>query len=165
MPRVYTYKTRARTKHAENGYYHCSKCGNDILPGQERYEWSFRYGGTYRRHVTCGMPRQSELTQSKMGEVYAATEALEDLMSGEFTLSDLEEAVNQAADEIRQVASEYEEAAEHFGGQGENADRASDLEAYADEIEQAQLPDDQAHEGWEDEARSAVEDAISQCPY
>jgi hypothetical protein len=165
MPRVYTYKTRARTKHSEDGFYHCSKCGNDILPGQSRYEWSFRYGGTYRRHVDCGYPKQSELTQSKMGQVYAATEALEDFMLGEFTVDDLQEALNQAAEEVRQVASEYEEAAEHFGNQGENQERYEALDAYADEIEQVQLPDDQAHEGWEDEARSAVEDAISQCPY
>jgi hypothetical protein len=169
LPRVYTYKTRARTKHADQGHYQCSKCQEDILPGQERYEWSFRYGGTNRRHVSCGMPRQSELTQSKMAQVYAATEAVEDLLATDFEEDDLRSALETAVEEIRQVVSEYEEAAEHFGGEGENAERASELDGYADEIERVDVTeyvqDDRSKDEWRDELRSEVESALSQCPY
>ncbi len=168
MPRVYTYRTRARTKHKDQGFYTCSKCGQDILPGQSRYEWSFRYGGTYRRHVDCGYPRQSELTQSKMGEVYAAQEAVEDLFGGWTDVSELESALQEAADTVDSVASEYDDAAQNFGGQGENADRASELQSYASDLQRVSLPEreeDEEEDVWRDRVESEVSDALGQCPY
>lgn len=169
MPRVYRYKTQARRKHADKGFYRCSKCGADIEPGQDRYEWSFRYGGTYRRHVSCGMPRQSELTQSKMSGVYAATEGVEDLFGHWTDPEELTGALESAADEIQYVVDEYREAAEHFGGQGENAERADELERYADDLRNVDLPErddpDESLESWQERVESEVSDAISQCPY
>jgi len=166
MPKVYTYKTQERRKHADKGHHRCNKCGQDILPGQDRYEWSFRFGGTYRRHVTCGFPRPSELTQSKMAQVYAATEAVEDLVhaEGDLALDDLVQALETAAEEIEQVVSEYNEAAENFGGQGENADRAMELDSYADTIRNAADSLDEDTATLED-MQAAVDQAISECPY
>lgn len=169
MPRVYTYKTRARRKHADSGYYTCSKCGQDILPGQDRYEWSFRYGGTYRRHVACGMPRQSELTLSKMAQVYAAQEDVEDLlMKDDWTEDDVRDALENAAAEVDTVVDEYREAAENFGGQGENADRADELESYSSDLQQVDLPqqeDGESMEDWQAKVRDEVDNALAQCPY
>jgi len=163
MPKVYTYKTQERRKHADKGYYRCSACGQDILPGQERYEWSFRFGGTYRRHVTCGFPRPSELTQSKMAQVYAATEAVEDLFKEDVTLEEVQEALNTAAEEIEQVASEYEEAAQNFGQSGENQERYEALDSYADTIRSA--ADSFDEETSQEDIESGVQEAISECPY
>lgn len=164
MPRVYIYTTRKRR---DGSNYTCSKCHKDILQGQKRYEWSFRYGGTYRRHVDCGYPRQSELTQSKMAEVYSATEDLEDQLQGnDWVLEDAENYVQEAAEAIREVANEYEEAAQNFGNAGENQERYEALDAYADEVENS-LNGISGFETEEDreEVRSVVSDAISQCPY
>lgn len=170
MPRVYTYRTRKRTKHADKGNYQCSKCGEDIVEGQSRYEWSFRYGGTFRRHVDCGYPKPSELTQSKMGQVYAATEDLVTQLSGdEWAAEDVHSYLEEAAEAVREVASEYEEAAQNFGSQGENQDRYEALDAYADELSSADFPeepdDSESEDEWRERVRSAVDDAVGQCPY
>lgn len=120
----------------------CVKCGKTIEPGQMRYEWSFRYGGTYRRHQECGAPRPSELTQGRVGELYAAQEAIEDALGadrGDFdswrdeVVAQLESAAEVATD----LGGEYTEAAEHFGGEGENAERAQACETWAESLSDA----------------------------
>jgi hypothetical protein len=163
MPKVYTYKTAERKKHADKGYYQCVKCHKDILPGQERYEWSFRFGGTMRQHVSCGYPRQSQLTQSKMGEIYAAQEAVEDLIAagpGLFERSDLVAELENLSEVIGNVASEYEEAAENFGRSGENQERYEALDAYQSEIDQAASEVEDS-----DDPIAVASDAMGSCPY
>lgn len=120
----------------------CNKCGETIEPGQQRWEWSFRYGGTHTRHQDCGMPRASELTQGRVGELYAAQEAIEDAVGGDRSdfdswKSDVEQALESAAETARELGEEYREAAEPFGGAGENADRADECESWADALDTA----------------------------
>jgi hypothetical protein len=78
MPRV-----NARTKNRAGKERSCGRCGKKIEPGDRYYTWSFRYGGTHFR-CAAHYPRPSELTQSKLSAVYAATENLEDQLSGDF---------------------------------------------------------------------------------
>ena len=165
MPRVYTYKTQARR--GDKAPHTCVKCHKPIEPGQDRYEWSFRYGGTRRQHVSCGYPRRSQLTQSKMGAVY-------DVIDGDWgtTQEDVKTNLEMAAETVREVASEYDEAAQSFGGQGENAERASELDSYAGTLDDAsrEVEDAEKEEGEDDEAFIArlheiAENAASECPY
>lgn len=165
MPKVYTYKTQARRKTTEP--YRCIRCREDILPGQERYEWSFRYGGTYRQHVSCGYPKRSQLTQSKMGAVYDAI----DEPWGD-TQEEIATNLENAAEVVREVASEYEDAAEAFGGAGENQERAEALEAFADELGQAKdevegadKEDSETDEGFIERIYAFADDAAGNCPY
>lgn len=143
MPRVRTYKTVNRPGGAAP--HTCDKCHQPIEPGQRRYEWKFRYGGTYRRHVACGRPRQSELTQSNLSTLYSAQEAIEDACENQpSTVEDfgawrdeVEAALSNAAETARDTGAEYETAAEPFGNQGPNQDRYEACEAWADELDDA----------------------------
>jgi hypothetical protein len=184
MPRVHTLKTVRRPKGAPP--HTCDRCHKPIEPGQNRYEWSFRYGGTYRRHTTCGYPRSSELTQSNKADLYAAQEAVEDALQNQPQSIDdypswaegVAQALSDAAEVARDTGSIYEQAAEPFGNQGENQERYEACEAWADELDNAapdveaiepDLPerddfedDDDGQDEYDQAVISAVEDACSE---
>jgi len=144
MPRVHTVTARA-SKFART----CDKCSKPIEVGQRHHHWSFRYGGTYYRHVDCGYPRPSDLTQSKLASVYAAREDAEDTLEGlEFVagetqgsdiIDEINEALNSVAEAAREVADEYREAAVNPNtGATFNTDaeeRADELDSYVDNLE------------------------------
>lgn len=135
MPRVHT-----RTKAARGKPYTCSTCGKEIQPGEEFYYWDFRYGGTRRSHTSHGYPRRSQLTQSRMGEVYDAVESVEALIASDgWVYEDVESAIEELKGVVDEVKTSYEEAAEHFGGQGSNQERAEELEPFADALDQIDL--------------------------
>lgn len=94
MPRVHTKKARKDYPNA------------GIKKGDTYFSWSFRYGG---KHKSLTPPRPSQLTQSKMSAALAAGETLEDSIKSATTLQDLVDALNQAAEEIKAVAEEYED--------------------------------------------------------
>src|SRR4051794_13877401 len=108
MPRVFT-QTKNRAGRARS----CGRCGTEIKPGDSYYKFSFRYGGT---HYRCSKhyPRQSELTQSKMAEIYSAIEGAEEDLVKAQSEDDVGTAVQTVADTVRDVAQEYADAAEHF---------------------------------------------------
>lgn len=155
MPRVYTKKKNRAGRDKT-----CATCGATVQPGENYYQWSFRFGGTYygcKDHY----PKQSQLTQSKMGTVYAAFEGA-DFAACE-TVAEVTQLVNDIADTVQEVADEYREADEAFGGQGatESAERADELEGFASELEDfdAEEPDDP--EEWDQEewdAENPLED-------
>lgn len=209
MPRVYTKTAVTRRysmKEIEAGKFpegidpmfetkpawRCDSRGCDIgdgkiYPGQKYHTWSFRYGGTRRIHAEHGFPKPSMLTQSKMSEVYAAIEEAEENIGNIDDYTDLENALSEVVEVANQVADEYEEAAEAFGGQGENQDRADDLHGWADEVENALSSvsdefspcgenDDEDHdenncldcddnrETWLADIRGAATDVLGTCP-
>jgi hypothetical protein len=106
------------------------------------YWWAFRYGG---KRMSKKRPRQSQLTQSKWSQVYEAQEQISD--SGD--VSDLKDAIENAISVLEEVGGEYEEAAEQFGGGGDNQERAdfaeelkSELDEYLDKCqEEVDCPD------------------------
>jgi len=114
------------------------------MPGEDYFTWKFRYGG---QHYRCAdhRPKSSELTQSKIGEIYAAIEGAQgDLAAidrGDVTqsLEDIKSQVTQALqnvqDAVEQVKGEYEEAAEAFGNAGPNQEKAEELESPYDELD------------------------------
>lgn len=169
MPRVFT-----RTKNRAGRERSCNRCGNKIEPGQKYRTWSFRYGGTYFRCTDCPAPRPSELTQSIMSEVYAAVENAEDQLPGAESVADIRGLVEEVEQAAQEVADQYREAAEPFGGAGENAERADELEGWVselqnfdpdepDEPDEEDEEDDDAEDPLED-ARNEATDLINGCP-
>lgn len=156
MPRVLT-----KTKSTAGAERKCGRCGIKIEAGDTYFSWSFRYGGT---HYRCKdhRPRQSELTQSKMSEVYAAVEAAEDELPTTGDVADIRSIIEALAETVESVASEYRDAAEPFGGAGENAERADELDGWVDEL-QSFYPDDPDEENdTDDEIQDAIENARSE---
>ena len=149
MPRVFTQK--AGKDYPDQG----------IKKGDTYYKWSFRYGGAFKR---LKRPRPSQLTQSKYSAVYAALENIEDMFSQDgMTIEDIVCAAQSAAEEIREVASEYEQADEDMGGhQGVNSERAQACEECADELENAASEFDGIDIGT-DEDYETLEDAMEAC--
>lgn len=130
MPRV----TR-KAKNRAGKPYRCVSCPDPIVAGQDYYEWAFFRSRPQRQHASHGAPKQSQLTQSKLAAVYAAQESAHETINISDDPSDIAQALRDVAEVAREMQSEYEEAAEHFGGQGENQERAEALESYADELD------------------------------
>lgn len=106
MPKVIETKKIARGKDVT-----CEKCHTKIEVGEMYYKWEFRYGGAHSQHVKCGRPRPSQLTQSKMSGAYAALESAEDQLNaaGLDEPGDIASILNSCAEEIGNVADEYQE--------------------------------------------------------
>jgi len=135
MPRV-----EKKTKSTAGKAYTCTKCGKTIEPKTEYYTWSFRYGGTYRQHVSCGYPRRGQLTQSKLASVYNTLDDAEETISKAEDCATMADALSSVAEEARNVAEEYRDAVEamNMAGSGnENEERADQLEEWAEELEDA----------------------------
>lgn len=155
MPRVET-KTKIRLG-AERS---CGRCGHKIEPGEKYRQWSFRYGGTrYRCMKHECRPRPSDLTQSKMAAVYSAQEEFEDNLESIDTIEALEEAVDQVVTTVQEVKDEYEEAAEPFGYQGENQERADELDSWISDLETIEYDEDDLERSKED-----AQGTVDSCP-
>lgn len=146
MPRINSVK--AARKPAK-----CNRCGKPIEIGQGYIYWEFRFGGTIKRCLACPRPRQSELTQSdKKSALYAAAESVEDAIQAygneefetteDFEASTLSEALRSAAEEVRGVGEQYQEAADAIPVDGspvkdECEEKASACEEWADNLDTA----------------------------
>lgn len=142
IARVYTQRFAAR----QGKTIACEKCRTPIAKGEQyrSFQVGFRSKFTHVRCMrsTCS-PRLSELESSMLSEVYAGQEAAEDTLDDllaqdpEDDASSVESAVHDFGDAIRNVADQYREADENFGGGGntENGERADTLESAADEME------------------------------
>jgi hypothetical protein len=112
----------------------CGRCGKAIAPGDKYYRWAFRYGGKQYR-CSEHPPKQSELTQSKMSQVYDAVEDAHQSLASAETVEDVRTIVEEVAGAVSEVVDEYREAAEQFGGGGPNAERADELEGWQSDLE------------------------------
>lgn len=134
----------------------CEKCGQEIKVG-DPYKWvapkSGPYGG-YKRYRCgpCPSWKPSELSSSKMATIMAAQEDFD--VSGAETISDINEALNDFAQTVREVAQEYRDSSENieqgFGTRTYMVDeleqKADDLESWADDLESGIDGDD---DDWE----------------
>lgn len=132
MPKVHTQK-------AAKGYP-----ADGIKRGDTYYSWEFRYGGVHRSKT---YPRPSQLTQSKMSGAYAAREAMEDDVNAATEPSDIENALNECAGAIRDVASEYEDSLSNMPDSLQQSSTGEDIQAKIDALEEyAQALEDAAGE-------------------
>lgn len=148
-------------------------CGQQILPGESYFYWEPRYGP---KHVRCyrHSPRRSEVTTSKMAEVYAAVEEAEDWagQNDGIEVQDYEDQMGTVMSVVEEKKGEYEEAAEQFGGAGENADRADELDQFYSELESVDFDsfeewkesnEDDA-DAWREDMASRMTEALDQAP-
>ncbi len=131
-----------------------------IAKGDTYYKWSFRFGGT---HKSLTYPRPSQLTQSKLSDPLAQQEAAEDMLGErDTTPAECSVAIGEAADAVTATEEEYREAAEPFGGEGENNERADACAEWAQALQQLAdeyadwEPVDQADDFGPDEAKEAM---------
>jgi hypothetical protein len=186
MPRV-----NSKTKNKAGQPYSCVRCSDTIKAGEKYYEWSFRYGGTRRQHQSHGMPKPSQLTQSKMSSAYAAIEAAEDAIAGAASVEDLASALNDCASEIENVSQEYQDGLDSLpdglrdagGPGGETQEKidalnefaeslqstASDLESEEPPTEVEEVPEgetpltlEETQDEWLDEKKSQASDALGE---
>jgi len=154
----------------------CQKCGEPIEKG-EVYRWYFVGFRSRFKRVRClrsgCTPRRSELESSAMAGAYSAVEGAEDALAAlrlagpEDDASSVVSAVEEAASGIREVADQYREADEAFGGggmtqSGELADMAEEaadaLEAFSPGEDQPDL-DDTACDDHQDDSALESSDA------
>jgi len=148
-------------------------CGEEIVPGEKYFFWEPRYGP---KHVRCYRhpPRQSETTTSKMSEVYAAVEDAQDWATGYdgIDVNDYEDQVGNVMSVVEEKKGEYEDAAGQFGGAGENADRAEELDQFYAELEGVDFDsfeewkeanEDDA-DAWREDMTSRMTEVLDQAP-
>ena len=152
----------------------CSKCGKKIESGARYIWWKFRFGGKRIRCGACPRPRQSELTNSdKLSRCYAAGESIQDAIDTfqkDFDIDSLRSTVEDAANEIREVAQEYRDSAESVESGMNNRmpicdeleEKADNLESKADDMESAagnleEFAEDTARDEAESEAEGKDE--------
>ena len=130
MPRVIEKK-----KNSAGSPYDCCQCAEKIKSGENYYEWSFRYGGTYRQHTAHGHPKASQLTQSKLSGAYAAIESAEAYLAAAESIEDMQSALEECATEIENVAEEYQDS---FDSIPENLQQGGPAQEMQEKIEALQ---------------------------
>jgi hypothetical protein len=119
----------------------CEKCGTE-LPKGSPYLW-YKVGFRSRhKHVRCTeaacFPKDSERESSLLSSVYAAKEAAEETIQSADNAEDMQQALTDYAEAIREVADQYEEAMTDDQGNVFNTtaeERYENLTSAADEIE------------------------------
>lgn len=128
----------------------CEKCRDELPKGSEFYYFYVGFRSQYK-HVRCTKaacyPRNSERESSLLSSAYAAMEDAEDNLSNlsnDSDTSEIESAVRDVADTLRETADAYRAADENFGGGGmtDSSERADTLETAADELEGFSLTGD-----------------------
>jgi hypothetical protein len=99
-----------------------------------------------------------------MASVYLALEGFEDSVSTFMTADDAQGSLADVSAAAYEVAEEYRSAAEYFGGAGENADRADELEGWASDLDGVQFPEllEFVEENFPDDATTDVDAATSE---
>ena len=119
----------------------CEKCGVD-LPKGSPYLW-YKVGFRARyKHVRCTsgtcFPKDSERESSMLSEVYAAKESAEETIQSADNADDMNSAIQDYAQAIRDLADQYEEAMTDDNGNVFNTlaeERYEALTSAADEVE------------------------------
>lgn len=195
----------------------CSKCGTKIRASRDEkqdvvdrrtgkkkrktvrvlgdsYRWiKFNRGAKVIRCMSpkCGFMPSDMTTSDKLSRVYAAQEAAEETVSDwDFSgdVSELKQALDDLASEVRAVSEEYEESASNMEQAFPNGsskideirEKADSLSSWADEIEGVDFEEwdgpedeegkdvkntsDQTREEWGEEQREAAEAVLSNCP-
>lgn len=139
-----------------------------IKRGEGYYWWKFRFGG---KRVSKTPPRRSQLTQSsKKAALFDAedslSEAISNVQAGKWGLSDLKDAIETAAESVREVAEEYRESASNMEGAFTGgSSKIDELNERADEVESTADELDQVAQGMEDEDEEAINaDAMAHLP-
>lgn len=137
MPRVYQKVKNA----GGHKIYVCAACRKPVRSGQPYFTWKFNRGLRHFQHVSCGMPRRSSLTNSKMSAVYDAVDDFDSQDAG--SPEELKTKLEEIAAVARETADEYEAAAaailSSFSAGNPTSDAceatATELNSWADELD------------------------------
>lgn len=184
-----------RVKKARKPQGNCGKCGKAIEIGMAYIHWSNRAtkAGRGWRRVRCTdrecFPRRSEYstTSDKLAQLMDAQDDAGNTIDNTAEISELEAALESAAEIARSVGEEYEESAQNiedgFGHETyvseEIREKAQACESWADALESAaqdleefedEQDEDEDDEEYEarreehfEEQRSKATDALSEC--
>lgn len=162
-------KLKTKNKGVRVETYPCRKCQDPIKAGDKYFEWKHRHAPFSRQHATHGAPKQSELCSGKMSGVYAANEALEEVISTG-NPDELASALESAAESVREVANEYEENRNNMPESLQNGNGGSDMEEkanalneYADALEEAASDDAITNWDMDEESPEPGEDHTDAC--
>jgi DNA-directed RNA polymerase subunit RPC12/RpoP len=162
----------ARVNHVEKARKdqgECGRCGAKILAGMA-YNWlqSFR-GARKTRCVECAF-RRSEMTESKLSAAYSAGESIIDTVRAwaTFDYEDVRDEMGSAVEDIRGVASDYEDSANSIRDTfpdsplaDECEEKATALTEWADELDTILTGVDPCEElGKDDDGNAVVKDAV-----
>lgn len=170
----------------------CGRCGKE-LPAGTGYLYWLPYFRSNTKRVRCldtaCYPAQSERESSKAATIYAAQEAFEENVNGLEEKDEIESAVQEVADAVEEVRSEYDDAlsAWEYGNEAlqEKVDhyesQAGELDGWtfdgADDWEQCDDHDDkdrddeavaacetcqQNREDWIEEVREAAREKVNE---
>jgi hypothetical protein len=170
----------------------CGRCETVIEIGEPYFWWANRIGRTSTKKVRCPehKPRLSEIQGSPYkAAAYSARESVEDVLASDFEIDELAEALNQAAESVREDCVELlREGAQNIidGFERETAqsdemiERADAFDAWADDLESAATDveaidwpsvEDYSADEYEElieqareEARDIASSAIDGCP-
>lgn len=128
----------------------CGRCGVP-LPKGSPYRWfTVGFRSSYKR-VRCMKPectpKQSERESSKLAEVYSALEAAEVDIENATEKDEIEQAVREFADAVRETGSEYSEASINpntgsvFNPEAE--ERGEALTSWGDELDSFSVDEDE----------------------
>jgi hypothetical protein len=150
-------KIAKKTKSKAGQTYHCCRCADPIVAGQEYLEWIFYRCTPTRQHALHGAPRQSQLTRSRMSQVYGAVESAEDAIVAArqaVDISGLPDTLRSCAEEVENARQEYEDG---LGNMPDSLQSSSSGEAIQEKIDGLQEFHD-ALESAADEIESLVEE-------
>lgn len=160
----------------------CQRCGVELKKG-EPYRW-FKVGFRARaKNLRCTKascaPLESERESGKVAAVYAAQEAFRSNIDGLADLDDIEAEVHTVGESIREMAEEYQEAADAWENGNESLqEKADHWSSVADELEswsssgeeEPELDEEadadevaeqeEAHDAWLDALREEATDAV-----
>lgn len=135
--------------------YKCGKCGVEIAVGTPYRYWE-PYFRSSAKSVRCMKsectPRMSELESSNLAQAYSAQEDAEAnlnaMMGQPGETADIHAAVSEFADSLDELASEYRQADENFGGGGstQSGETADTLESTASDLQSFSVSDEEQEE-------------------
>lgn len=167
----------------------CSKCGVELPAGSGYLCWYPQFRSN-RKIVRClkkeCFPTPGERESSKAATILLAQESFHDTIGELEDLTDIETAVQEVAEAVEEVASEYSDAldawengneqiqekVDHYTEQSDNilnwSYEGPDQPDRCDEYEEESHPEDSAeceacrelHETWVEEARQAARDMV-----
>lgn len=112
----------------------CGACRKPIAVG-EAYKWAQRYKSPKMyRHEHCAF-RPSDLTTSKMGEVWDAQEDARENVASAETPDELRDALEQLAEVVREIGEQYQESCDNIREHFEDSPTAEECEEKAQGLE------------------------------
>lgn len=138
-------------RRAQKDQGECERCHTKLPAGSGYKHYSVGFRGYKRRRcLECPDPLPSERESSKLAGVYAAQEAVD--VSTITTVEDAQEVLREFAENVREVAQEYADAADAMGEAGyEMQEKADVLNSSADDVEQTDLSEYEADTDDDDE--------------